>query len=447
MGLLEDTKKRARAAEQALKQRIRDASHDARELEALGYAVVKRAIRTGQDVLARTPSEVRQLGLAAVQGRLPQELAGAVAKKVAQAAAPAPKANSSARKAVVKQEPPKNTAGQQVRAAVSGAVDEFTLGTADHVLSAGEALLDGGVQGVGDRYATEIRQRRAEDAYDSENYGAARTTGRAVGFIGGLAATGGVASATRAGLSGAPQAAKLLAAVAKAPKLKHGVDSRGLVQFAAGSGAAAGAASQVVEDAAGGRVSSPGQYGAAALGGAAGGVATLRYGPMRGGAIGGASDAAGSDIAAGRMPSAGDAIGAAHGAALLGKAGDVLGTYRTAALSSHLKGKVGEALSYGKTLARGKVPDVRKDGVPIGNGKKVSKPDQKIDDDYLDAKMGPYADLTPNQRRLKKMQDDSGREFIIDAWQFRDVGKAAGILAAPFGGVWAGEEATPWRAR
>ncbi|WP_334162010.1 hypothetical protein [Phenylobacterium sp.] len=447
MGVLEDIKRKTRETEQAVRQRMRDLSHDARELEALGYEVVKRAIRTGEDVVARTPTEVRQLGLAAVKGQLPQALAGMAVKKVA-AAAPAPRKATAppASKAVVRKTPAKSAAGEHARAAVSGAVDEFTLGAADRVLSAGEALLDGGVQGFGDRYSAEMRERRAEDSYDSAHYGVARTTGRAVGFVGGLAATGGVASAGRVALSRLPQAAKLITAVEKAPRLKVGVDPRGLGRLAAGAGAAGGVTAQVVEDVATGRPSSPGQYGAAAVGGATGGLATLRYGPMHGGAIGGASEAVASDIAAGRAPSAERAIGAAHGGALLGKAGDVLGTYGTASLPRRLKGEVGEALSYGKTLARGKKPNVSKDKVDVG-GRKFSKPDQKIGDDYLEAKMGPYADLTRNQRLLQAKLKREGKELLIDAWQFRDVGRAAGVLASPFGGGWGSEETTRWPER
>ncbi|HVI32801.1 hypothetical protein [Phenylobacterium sp.] len=368
-------------------------------------------------------------------------------KKVAAAAPAVRKATAAtAPKAVVRKTPAKSAAGEHARAAVSGAVDEFTLGAADRVLSAGEALLDGGVQGFGDRYTAEMRQRRAEDSYDSAHHGAARTVGRAVGLVGGVAATGGVASAGRVALSRLPQAAKLITAVHKAPRLKVGVDPLGLGRLAAGAGATGGVTAQVVQDVATGRPSSPQQYGAAALGGAVGGVATLRYGPMHGGAIGGASEAAASDMAAGRMPSADRAIGAAHGGALLGKVGDVAGTYRTAALPAHLKGEVGEALSYAKTLARGKKPNVSKDKVGVGGGK-FSKPDQKIGDDFLEAKMGPHANLTRNQRLLQAKLNREGKKLLIDAWQFRDVGKAAGILASPLGGVWVNEEGTRWPGR
>lgn len=447
MGFRQEIEKKARATEQVVRQRMRDLSHDARELEALGYEVVKQAIREGKEIAARTPSEVRQLALAAARGQLPQAIGGLAVKTVARAA-PAPKKAAAATrpKVVARKGPAKTGAGEQIRAGVSGAVDEFTLGAADRVLSAGEALLDGGAQGFGDRYTAEMRQRRAEDSYDSAHYGGARTAGRAVGFVGGLAATGGVASAGRVALSRLPQAAKLITAVEKAPRLKVGVDPRGLGRLAVGAGATGGVTAQAVEDVARGRPSSPGQYGAAALGGAVGGVATLRYGPMHGGAIGGASEAAASDAAAGRIPSAERAIGAAHGGALLGKAGDVIGTYGTASLPRRLKGEVGEALSYGKTLARGKVPAWKKRHADVGGGK-FSIPDQKIGDDYLEAKMGPYADLTRNQRLLQAKLNREGKELLIDAWQFRDVGKAAGILASPFGGVWVNEETTRWPGR
>ncbi len=409
--------------------------------------MVKRAIRTGQEVAARTPSEVRALGLAAAQGRLPEALGGVVAKKVVQAAPVQKKASTASGPKATAKASPKSAAVEQIRAGVSGAVDEFSLGAADRVLSAGDALLDGGVQGFGDRYAAGMGRRRAEDAYDSQHYGAARTTGRVVGLAGGLAATGGAAAAGRAALSGVPRAAKLMAHVAKAPRLKIGVDPHGLVRFAAGGGAAAGVGAQVVEDVVAGRASSLGQYGAATLAGAVGGVATLRHGPMHGGAIGGASDAIASDIAAGRSPSVEGAIGSAHAGAVLGKAGDLIGTYGTAALPAHLKGNVGEGLSVGKTLSRGKVPKLKKTRVPVGVGERYSIPDQRIGRDFLEAKMGPSANLSPNQRLLQAKTKREGNKYLIDAWQFRDAGKAAGVVGAPIRSIWADEERTPWRGR
>lgn len=444
MGFLQDLEKKRHEAEQDIKRRMRDLSHDARELEALGHEVVKRAIRTGQDVVARTPSEVRALGLAAAQGRLPQVLGGMAAKKVVQAA-PAPKKAATPSQKATPKRAPSAAIGEQVRAGVSGAVDEFTLGATDHVLAAGDAMLDGGFQGFGDRYGANMREKRAEDAYDSENYGAARTTGRAVGFAAGLAAMGGAGAAGRAALSRVPQAAKLMTHVAKAPKLKMGVDPRGLVRFAAGGGGAVGVATQAAEDAFAGRGSSPGQYAAAALGGAVGGIASLRD-PVRGGALGAGLDSAASDFADGRTPSAGRVIGAAHGGAVLGKAGDLVGTYGTATLPAHLKGKVGESLSLGKTLARGRVPAIKED-VKVNNAGRKSIPDQMIGANYLEAKMGPGANLTKNQRLLRAKARREGNEFIVDAWQFRDAGKAAGIGLAPTGSFWVDEDGKPWRGR
>jgi len=449
VGLLQNLEKKRREAERDIQRRMRDLSHDARELEALGHEVVKRAIRTGQDVVARTPSEVRALGLAAAEGRLPQALGGMVAKKVAETrvapkkAAPA-KTIAPSQKASPKA-PARNALEAQARAGISGAVDEFTLGAADHVLAAGDAMLDGGLQDFGDRYGANMREKRAEDAYDSENYGAARTAGRAVGLGAGMVALGGAGLAGRAALSRVPQAAKLMAHVAKAPKLKTGVDPRGIVRFAAGGGGAVGVGTQATEDALAGRASSPGQYAAAALGGAVGGVASLRD-PVRGGALGAGLDSAASDFADGRAPSVERVIGAAHGGAVLGKAGDLVGTYGTAALPAHLKGKVGESLSLGKTLARGRSPTIKKD-VEVNDAGRISIPDQTIGADYLEAKMGPGADLTTNQRLLRAKARREGNEFIVDAWQFRDAGKAVGTGLAPTGSFWVDKDGNPWRGR
>ena len=50
--------------------RARDVARDAGLLDAKAREVYAHAIRTGQRVVAATPSQVRELGLAAVTGRL-----------------------------------------------------------------------------------------------------------------------------------------------------------------------------------------------------------------------------------------------------------------------------------------------------------------------------------------------------------------------------------------
>src|SRR5690349_16301233 len=49
--------------------------------EAVGREVYARTIRTGDAVAAATPSEIRALGIAALQGRLPQAIGQQAAEK------------------------------------------------------------------------------------------------------------------------------------------------------------------------------------------------------------------------------------------------------------------------------------------------------------------------------------------------------------------------------
>lgn len=58
--------------------------------------------------------------------------------------------------------------------------------------------------------------------------------------------------------------------------------------------------------------------------------------------------------------------------------------------------------------------------------------------------MGPYADLTKNQKVLRG--ENPGR-FFVDAWQFSDVGKAASVGGIPMGAQVTDEERFPWRGR
>lgn len=426
MRWVEELQRRKRETE----RRLNDLRDDARELTTRGREFVRTAIQTGQTVLGQAPSQVQQLA------RTIRSTPGpASASRPTTQVRPSPKA---VRPSAVASKPAQQ---ELARAALSGAVDEFTFGAADRVLSAGDALLSGGLAGFGDRYQANMAEKRAQDAYDSQNYGAARLTGQAAGLALGIAATGGAGAAAKTALTTVPKGLKLANAIAKAPKL-GGVDPRGLAQFAAGSGALAGLGVQGAEDLASRRLSGRGRYVGAALGGAAGGLVTLGRGPMVGGALGGAAESIVGDLAEGRAPAAGRAISAAHGGAVLGGIGGVAGTYGTALRSNQTKGAIGEALSYGKTVSRGKIPNVKKEAVPVGGGRS-SKPDQVIDEGYLEAKMGPGADLTPNQRKLRKKAEAEGKEFIIDAWTFRDAGKGAGIIAAPVGAVRVGEDRAP----
>src|SRR5262245_48137872 len=82
IGLREQLRAAREKTAAAIAERNAQLSHGIEALEAKGHEVYADTIRKGQAVLARTPAEVRALGLAAVQGRLPQAVGQAVAKEV-----------------------------------------------------------------------------------------------------------------------------------------------------------------------------------------------------------------------------------------------------------------------------------------------------------------------------------------------------------------------------
>lgn len=456
MGWQEQLRAKQAETERWMRQREADLRRAAAGAEARGRQVYADAIKTGQKVLARTPAELRALGVAAAQGRLPQVVGERIVKEVVRHApsrtpqAPAPSKPPTAARTSSAQ-PKAKPIEEHLRAGVSGAVDELSFGLADRGLAAAEALMAGGVQDFGRNYDANMAIKRSEDARDEREFAAARNTGRFVGLVTGLAATGPAGAAVKAGLRGAPRLAKVMTQAARKPqKLKVGVDPRGLTTAAVGGGALVGVGGQGANDLISGKASSAQDYMGAALGGGLGGAAALRRAPLMtkavlAGAVGGGATELAQDALDGRAISIGDAIGAAHVGGVTAGLLDGVATHALAAAPSRVKGVVGEGLSAFKTLSRSRVPG-RQRPVPVGRYRPV--PDQRMErgflglrqldgEEYLEAKMGPYANLSRAQRALRNL--DPAR-FAIDAWQFRHAGRAASLLGGPAGAQVVGED-------
>lgn len=325
------------------------------------------------------------------------------------------------------------------RAALSGAVDELTFGAADHAGAVVDALFGKGEGGLGARYKQSIARKHAEDTYDAQHYGAARTSGKVAGAVGGIV------------LMGAPGLAK--AVVTRAPKvasLLTRVDPRGLTTLATGAGAASGVAGQVTSDVLRQDLGTPGDYVGAAVGGAVGGLDTIRGGALRGGATGGAVTSVAQDVLNGRPVSVERAASSAHVGGTVGHVAGEVGERMTAALPALDKGRIGERLSFAKALGRGKVAtqEGRKVDLPghkTPKGKeKYSLPDWRIGKDRIEAKMGPSAELTGNQKLAMAKLAAEKHEFIVDRWRFEDTGKVLSIPSSAFGAP-SMEERRPWR--
>lgn len=416
MGWQEELRAKRAETERWIRQRAREVEQRAHDLEARGRQVYADAVRTGQTVVARTTNEVKQLG----QGAKAAARAVAPVKRVvAEAILP----NGSVRMI--------EKVRDQGRAAISGAVDEASFGLADKALSGLEALRDGGVDDFGNRYRANQERRAAADAYDERNYGAARTVGRVAGFVGDVAIAG-APGVARGIVSLAPRGAKLYEALTTS---KHLVDPRGLNTMAAGGGAIAGVIGQVIDDASNRRLSTWRDYAGSAIGGAAGGVATLHGGAIRGGALEGTATSAVRDLLNGRQVDVDGIIRGGEGGAIGGGIGSAGGSLFAHALPSRETGKLGDVMSMAKTFARG-------DGVPwqsrkrfyLDNGK-YTYPDLEFRSRVPgkragigEAKLGPTAELSDRQLEAQAQADI---DYVVDGWRYSDVGKALGGGFAP----------------
>lgn len=441
MSLQEQLRAKRAEAERWIREREAQVRRAAAAAEAKGRQVYKEAIRTGQKVLARTPSEIRALGEAAIRGRLPQAVGEVVVKEVVRRAAPRAGAPGVANGGPAKPgarpaTPAAREAGRQLEAAASGFVDEATFGLADHVLAGGgavvEAIRDRDASGVINDYSEGVAVKRQQDEFDAKHYGAARRTGQVAGFAGSVVALGAPA-VTRALVTRVPRGAAIMRDIAKGAT--RGPDPRGLTKAAAVSGGFAGGVDQVVADVLTGRSSDPHDQLGSTFGGAVGGVATRFAGPTVGGAVGGVTTAMVTDLLHGKAPSFEKALDDGRGAALFGRFGDIAGRQWVANLKPAAKGEVGETFSRFKTVMRGdEILDTQK-RVSVGNGRHTVADEwiksPRADKELIgESKMGPSSRLTDNQKRAQKLYGD---RYVLDQWRFSDVGAAVGGGVAPLG--------------
>lgn len=130
--------------------------------EAAGREVYENAIRTGQDVQARTRAELIALG----RSKLAQDAARAMTNTVQTVRDP-------------------NTwrgAAMQADAFTRGFANTVTLGGADHIAALGDAIVDGGpLSSAPRRYQANLHDQQARDAYDAAHRRTAQVAGQAAG--------------------------------------------------------------------------------------------------------------------------------------------------------------------------------------------------------------------------------------------------------------------------
>lgn len=130
--------------------------------EAAGREVYENAIRTGQNVQARTRAELIALG----RSKLAQDAAQAV--------------NTAAR--AVRDPNTWRGAAMQADAFTRGVANTATLGAADHIAAFGDAITDGGpLSSLQQRYQANLQDQQLRDAYDAAHRRAAQVAGQVAG--------------------------------------------------------------------------------------------------------------------------------------------------------------------------------------------------------------------------------------------------------------------------
>jgi hypothetical protein len=369
---------------------------DAEDAYQRGREIFANGIKTGQNVIARTPQEVRALGAA-------------------------------------------------VNAGVRAAGNVVSLGAADNLEAGTEALFGlGGSGGFRQRYDHQLALQHQADAEAARDFpGIYKWSGRA-GAVGGILAADAVPVAF--GLARlVPGGADTLEAIQGAKRV--GFIPEGLGTMGAVGGGTVGGATQLASDVFQGRQTSPQDLFGAVGGGALGGWSAMYGGPVLGAALGGGAT---SLLQGGDLDSAAqDAEASAYGGRLLGTLGEQI----SSALPKNMKGALGEGLSFAKSWARGEpipfkarlsdgvsqnLPNARaaraggQQRVFLADGKRYTRADWLTDwGRAIEAKFGLSASLTPNQTLAA---DQFGQLYQPDHWLPSDVGDfSAGWLGSTVG--------------
>ena len=395
------------------------------QARALGHELFKAAIRTGAAMPMTTPIAVALAGAQALM----QERRGAPPPPARSRKPPIPITRASpaqpkpATATVTRQ--PAQPLVSSLAAGARGASDAFTFGLGDH-LGAGLSAAGGMIQGRDfvSGYQEGMAAAQAQDEEDWRLHPYARATG-------GVAGTGAsLLVASPLALGRVAAGGVRMAALADVPRLKAAAGLVGReVAGLTGLGAVNGAVGQVVMDHALGRGSSASDTAGAALGGAVGTLGLLASRrPQASAALGGATTSMTQDLLGGRPISVDEALQSAGLSGAIGGFVAPMVSTRVNRLRPSEKGNLGEMLSEGRSYLRGDAPrEGAKPRVPVGGGK-VAIPDHQTQSGlYVEAKFGPSADLTKNQKKAFSLDPDG---FRLDHFLPQDVGAATAAIAS-----------------
>lgn len=388
-------------------QRNADLQRLAAGAHAAGYQAWAEGNRTGEYLHGPQPSDVAALGARAMQQQAPQS--GRVAPAIV-TAAPRPLAGTSP-----KMENVGRGLGNEVLPALRGAEDAFTFGLGERAYAGVRAIADAaGGDNISRSYARHYAGTQALKGYDIAHHLTARTVGQLVGTGAQIALTGGGEG--------------LIAAGSRISQVAPRLAREGAALVA--GGALAGVGGQALSDVFKGRAGPAGDYGGAALGGAAG-VLAMRLSPgltTYGGAAAGAVTSATQDMLNKRPVS----LDAARQATAIGGAiaglGSVAGRAWSNGLSNAEKGDLGETLSRLRTAARGdRTLPGGKSRAYLNSGR-YTYPDQRtFGGELVESKFGVSARLSPRQLEAYR-QALSG--YRVDGFLPSDMGMAFGLPSA-----------------
>lgn len=430
---------------------------------AAGRRAWEAAGRIGADVAGRTAGELRELGAAALGATLPR---GAVDRYLPPRSRTPPTRQTGSRPGAparpaadrltsVDWRNVRREVDRQVAAAVRGATDEVTFGVADRASAAVRAVPPT-FQGAdwGDQYSANMAEERAQDRYDAENYGAARTTGQVGGAVGSFFIPGGVIIRGGKAVVGAAKLANLAlrerSAMAALQAARRGMApaarsaSRrvpGLLKGAARtSGAerlawvlgpgAVNAGVQMLDDGLTRGAVSPRDAAGAFVGGMIAGRAR-GLGPAASAAIGAAATSAIQDGSEGRMPSLERMSHAAYAAREFGALGGLAGQRISSSLSIRNKGLLGEGMGWLRSAVNGRFRSLApKISEQIGETGRRWVADGRSALLRFEDKFGDWARLSRNQKLAREALGDN---FILYHFTPEDVARIAAVPSGILG--------------
>lgn len=294
------------------------------------------------------------------------------------------------------------------------------LGQDDKLIAGLQTAMGQGRGGWADRYNQNLRQQNDR----METVARAHPLSTSVGEAAGIGTALMVGNPFAIGRSGVMSVVKTVPRYrpAKPPSPRLQTKPREYATVVAGTGLLNGGLEGAASLATG-HTGTVGDYAGATIGGALGGLATFGVGPRLGAAVEGGMTPVAQALLNGRAISPREVRNRVAAGAFFANTGEVSSIRKVNNLSSKQKGRLGEALSVAKTLARLDLPLSLQEDIHLALGGKTVADQLTLTKKIVEAKFGQYARLTHRQRQAKA---EFPERYRHDHWQKEDVGKIGG---------------------